>query len=182
MNWKILLLAAFAAGPLPAADYGALAPFESLAGHCWRGEIEKTGAVDTHCFTWVYDGKHLRDVHVVRGSGPDYRGESVYSVDAATGDVVFRYWNSLGGTSGGRIRFEDGVILAPGETYTGEDGRLREFESSLRRLGEDSYETRTAERVGNEWQEKRRVVFRRVSAAPEDQRLRCPGRDPDSVR
>ncbi|MGH8167822.1 MAG: hypothetical protein ACREQ1_11315, partial [Woeseiaceae bacterium] len=41
-----------------AADDTPLSAFDFLAGHCWRGEFEGGQASDTHCFTWVFGGKH----------------------------------------------------------------------------------------------------------------------------
>jgi hypothetical protein len=154
-------LAAEASGESP------LDRFDFLAGYCWRGLFE-TSAADTHCYTWVYGGKHLRDVHVVQGEGPDYLGESVYSVDGDSGEVVFRYWNSLGGVSDGRIVFEGGAIVAPAEKYVGEDGREREFRSTLRSLGKDRYEAITEELVDGEWNASSRVEFTRTGPAPAD--------------
>lgn len=165
MTAHCLLVTLAIAGSAAAADYGPLEPFGFLAGHCWRGEIEETASTDTHCFTWVYEGKHLRDVHVVRGMAPEYRGESIYSVDGTTGDVVYRYWNSHGGISDGRIEFADGEIIAPGERYVGKDGKIREFTTVIKQLGENSYETRIREKVGNDWRDKPSVVFRRVGSA-----------------
>lgn len=156
----------------PASGASSLEPFDFLAGHCWRGEFDN-GAVDTHCFSWVYGDKHLRDVHVVRGEGPDYRGETIYSVDGKSGDVVFRYWNSQGGMSDGRIAFENGAILAPGERYVGNDGIPREFRSSLRRLDAERYEAITEELVDGEWREFTRVEFARAEPAPDDGSAAC---------
>jgi hypothetical protein len=164
MRQLILLFAASISATAYTAEDTPLAPFGFLAGHCWRGEFQDSNSTDTHCYTWVYGGKHLRDVHVVSGDGPDYRGETIYSVDGASGDVIFRYWNSLGGVSDGRVEFEGGAILAP-ETYMGDDGQPREFRNSLRRLDETSYETQTEELVGNEWTGFSRVTFTRIGAA-----------------
>lgn len=141
-----------------------LRAFDFLAGHCWRGEVG-SGAVDTHCYTWVYGGKHLRDVHVVRGEAPDYCGESIYSVDGETGGVIFRYWNSLGGVSDGRIVVEEDALVAPGERYVGKDGVPREFRTRLRHLGEDRYEAATDELVGGDWSRVRDVEFHRIGPA-----------------
>jgi hypothetical protein len=145
-----------------AAEDSPFAPFEFLAGYCWSGEFPGTAAVDTHCFSWVYGGKHLRDVHVVKSEGPDYRGETIYSVDGSTGDVIFRYWNSLGGVSDGRMVFENGAIVSAGEEYVGEDGKARTFRSSLRQLDETHYEARTEELVDGGWSRMSSVRFTRV--------------------
>ncbi|MGH8194448.1 MAG: hypothetical protein ACREQ8_08635 [Woeseiaceae bacterium] len=149
----------------PAAENSPLQAFDFLAGFCWQGEFADTQAVDTHCYTWVYDEKHLRDVHVVKGDGPDYRGETIYSVDGATGGVIFRYWNSLGGVSDGRMEFEDGALTSAVEKYVGEDGKPREFRSSLRQLDETQYEARTEELIDGKWSDFSRTVFTRVKTA-----------------
>lgn len=142
-----------------------LAPFEFLAGHCWRGEFPD-GAAATHCYTWVFGGKHLRDVLVVRGDAPEYRGETIYSVDGA-GSVVFRYWNSHGAVSEGRMLFADGTIVSPAEEYVGEDGQPRQFRSTLKRLDHEHYEALTEEHVDGQWTGFSRVEFARIGVATE---------------
>ena len=146
----------------PAQGDSPLRHFDFLAGHCWRGEFEDNNAVDTHCYTWVFGRKHLRDVHVVSSNGPDYRGETIYSVDGASGEVIFRYWNSVGGVSDGRILFEDGAIRSPAERYTGDDGKIREFRSTLHQVDEYGYEAVTEELVNSDWSEAARVMFTRT--------------------
>lgn len=77
----------------------ALQPFDAYAGHCWKTTFPD-GAVDRHCFSAVFDGKHVRDAHVVSKDGrPVYAGETIYSVE--NGTIVFTYWNSLGGVGRG---------------------------------------------------------------------------------
>ena len=156
---------AFLLGAAQAADDTPLGAFGFLAGHCWRGEFEGSNASDTHCFTWVFGGKHLRDVHVVSGDGREYRGETIYSVDGASGGVIYRYWNSDGGVSDGRIEFENDEILAPGEKYVGEDGKPREFRSRLRQIDEAHYEAVTEERIGDRWSNFARIRFMRIGDA-----------------
>jgi hypothetical protein len=73
----------------------ALQPFAPLVGHCWAGPAPGNGT-DRHCFEPVYGGQHVRDRHVVTIDGkPVYEGETLYSVHGR--QVVFTYWNSLGG-------------------------------------------------------------------------------------
>jgi hypothetical protein len=165
MRQLICCLPLFLAMPAPAAENSPLQAFGFLAGYCWSGEYADTQAVDTHCYTWVYGGKHLRDVHVVKGDGPDYEGETIYSVDGKTGGVIYRYWNSLGGVSDGKIEFADGALVSAAETYVGEDGKPREFRSSLRSLSETEYEARTEERIDGQWSDFSRTVFTRGEAA-----------------
>jgi hypothetical protein len=146
----------------PAAQDSPLQQLEFLAGHCWRGEFEHNGATDVHCYTWVFGRKHLRDVHVVTGEGSVYRGETIYSVEGSSGEIIFRYWNSLGGVSDGQLLFEDGVIRSPAEKYTGDDGKTREFRSSLRQLDEFRYEAVTEEFVEGRWSNPARITFTRT--------------------
>jgi len=145
-----------------AAQESPLQQLEFLAGHCWRGEFEDNEATDTHCYTWVFGRKHLRDVHVVSSEGSVYRGETIYSVDGDSGEITFRYWNSLGGVSDGRLLFEGGVIRSPAEKYTGDDGETREFRSSLRQLDEFRYEAATEELVDGRWSNPARITFTRT--------------------
>ncbi len=51
-----------------AAPVDALKPMEFLAGHCWKGSFSDGQQTDDHCFTWLYDGKALRDTHTVRSA------------------------------------------------------------------------------------------------------------------
>ena len=82
---------------MPAATL--LAPLLALAGHCFSGDVAKD-ASDLHCFTSVYDGAHVRDVHRVKSGGRVvYQGETLYSVEH--GAVVFTYLTSLGGIGRG---------------------------------------------------------------------------------
>jgi len=92
------LLLAFAAATV---GQPALAPFSPLLGCCWAGEIA-VGTIDTHCFTAVYDGQHVRDRHEVKVGGKTvYAGETLYSVEGR--DVGFTYWNSTGGIGRGKV-------------------------------------------------------------------------------
>lgn len=86
----------------------ALAPFAPYVGHCWTAELPN-GAADRHCLAPVYDGQHMRDTHVVtKDDAPIYAGETIYSDEA--GEIVFTYWNSLGGVGRG-VAAVDGAAL-----------------------------------------------------------------------
>ena len=83
-----------------------LAPLLALAGHCFGGDFAP-GTRDEHCFTSVYGGQHVRDVHVVSKDGrSSYQGETTYSVE---GDAVaFTYLSSIGGIGRGTVAFTPG--------------------------------------------------------------------------
>jgi hypothetical protein len=93
---SILLLAA---APAALAE-APLQPLASLVGHCWAGPAPVAGATDKHCFESVFGGQHVRDRHVVTAGGRDvYAGETIYSAKGS--QVIFTYWNSLGGLGTG---------------------------------------------------------------------------------
>ena len=96
-----LILLASAAGPIAQPR---LAPFAPLVGHCWAGPVPGNPGTDRHCFESVYGGQHIRDRHVVTvGASDVYEGETLYSVKGS--QVVFTYWNSLGGFGTGTAVF-----------------------------------------------------------------------------
>jgi hypothetical protein len=85
------------------AAAASLAPLLALAGHCFAGDVAPATR-DTHCFTSLFDGSHVRDAHQVTKDGRTiYQGESIYSVEG--GAVAFTYWSSIGGIGHGTATF-----------------------------------------------------------------------------
>jgi len=133
----IAAAAAFAQAPLQ--------PWAAITGHCWVGPAPGNQGVDKHCFEAVYGGQHVRDRHVVTVDGRAvYEGETVYSAKGS--QVIFTYWNSLGGlgtgnalVSGDNWRFS-GTIHA---TATSAEQPM----SAVWKLQPDAYEA-TAEGGG----------------------------------
>jgi hypothetical protein len=77
-----------------------LQPWAALVGHCFVGEAPGNSGTDRHCFESVYGGQHVRDHHVVTAGGREvYAGETLYSAKGP--QVIFTYWNSLGGLGTG---------------------------------------------------------------------------------
>ena len=101
----------------------ALAIFAPLLGHCFVATLS-ADVVDRHCFTDIYKGAHVRDVHVVTSKGKEvYAGETIYSFDGKT--IQFTYVNSTGGvghgtaaSSGGGIAFSGSMLGSPGAKPT----------------------------------------------------------------
>jgi hypothetical protein len=92
----LLLLAASSA----ALAQPPLQPWAALVGHCFVGEAPGNAGTDKHCFEAVYGGQHVRDRHVVTAGGREvYAGETLYSAKGP--QVIFTYWNSLGGLGTG---------------------------------------------------------------------------------
>ena len=135
------LFLAAASVPPPIAE--PLQPLSFLVGHCWRGEFKGSGNVDTHCFTPVYDGKHIRDVHEVVSDKGVYRGETVFSWNGELKKVEFVYFNSLGGVSKGGMKPGAEEMVFDDESYVGQDGKKISFSTIWRRVGDNSYETVT---------------------------------------
>lgn len=94
---SMFILAAATATPIAQPP---LQPWAALVGHCWVGDAPGNSGTDRHCFESVYGGQHVRDRHVVTvGNREIYAGESIYSAKGP--QIVFTYWNSLGGLGTG---------------------------------------------------------------------------------
>lgn len=154
------LRARFAKSPAtPPPLRAELEPLRFLIGHCWRGEFSN-GAVDTHCFESVYGGQHVRDRHEVKGPGPLYRGETVYSWDGSARRVGYTYWNSSGGVSRGTMAPKGEELDFGDETHTGADGRKTTISTRWRKVGADAYEAVSTS--GTDVTGSRVVRYRRV--------------------
>jgi hypothetical protein len=133
----------------PRAEYQSLA---FLAGHCWKGEFpgeEKT--TDEHCFTWVYDGKFLRDLHTVRAAGkPDAFGESIYFWDANDNRLEYLYIESDGGSSRGPVTTELGSLVFPDTAFI-QDGKTQVYRSRWQPSGANAYDVLTEFKVKDAW-------------------------------
>ena len=87
-------------------ETASLALMLALAGQCFAGDIAPATR-DVHCFTSVYGGKHVRDVHqVIKNGRTVYQGETLYSVEG--GAVTYTYVSSLGGIGRGTATFDPG--------------------------------------------------------------------------
>ncbi len=124
----------------PAPLRAELEALRFLLGHCWRGEF-KNGSIDVHCFESAYGGQHVRDRHEVTGPGAPYRGETLYSWDAAAKRVGYTYWNSSGGVSRGTMAAKGDSLDFGDQIYTGADGRKTTISTLWRKVGADAYET-----------------------------------------
>lgn len=132
-----LLLAPFAA---PAAPDPAYAPLAFLAGHCWKGTMPDGKATDEHCFAWIYEGRFLRDRHVVRaGDKVAYEGETIYYWNPGAKQLEYLYITAQGGFSQGRVAPEADAIAFPAATLVTE-GKTYGFRGRWKRVGDNGYE------------------------------------------
>lgn len=140
------------AGPAPGYE-----PLAFLAEHCWKGTFPDGKQTDEHCFKWIYDGKFLRDVHTVVGSGhPDFRGESIYFYDSAAKTLEYLYIEDQGGVSRGVVATEADALVFPPTRYV-EDGKTQTYRSRWQRVGENAYDVLTEFQSGEAWKEGFRV-------------------------
>ena len=144
----------------PATPY---APLAFLVGHCWEGTFPGGKVTDTHCFSWVYGGKFIRDRHVVR-HGPGTRddlGESLYLWDAASGELQYLYIESAGGFSRGTVTTAPGALIFP-PTHYAQNGQQQTYRSRWQPSGATEYDVLTEFLVKEQWQPGFTVHMHRV--------------------
>jgi len=164
----ILFLAGSSGAPADEGGYDNLGPLEFLLGSCWQGAFPDGKSVDTHCFESVFGGKFIRDTHLVRGPGPDYRGETLFYWDVEEASVRYLYLNSIGGVSSGQMFVgETGNLLFP-ESYTADDGSKIEIRSVMTALDKDTYFTISEMQNGEGWDEAWRIKFSRLGIPKEE--------------
>jgi hypothetical protein len=162
----LIAVAAFVPASADTPQTPQLQPLAFLAGQCWSGPFGGGKATDEHCFEWMYDGRFLRDRHIVRGGEKPYLGETLYFWDATGNAIAYIYFNSDGGVSRGLVRPEGDTLVFPSERYS-DGGATREFGTTWKREGEDRYVAVTRELKDGKWQEAWRVDFRRTRALAE---------------
>ncbi|MGE3177328.1 MAG: hypothetical protein AB7O32_07650 [Vicinamibacterales bacterium] len=155
---------ALALAPLPstAAPDPALEPLAFLAGHCWIGTIPGTADTDEHCFAWIYEGRYLRDRHVVRrGEKTVYEGESTYYWNSVAKQVEYFYVTAAGGhalgtmaAAGDTLDFPAAVMVSGGKSFG--------FRGKWKRTGDDGYEVLREYQTDKGWMPVK-VPMRRVA-------------------
>jgi hypothetical protein len=125
-------------------------PLAFLADHCWKGTFPG-GRTDEHCFTWIYDGKFLRDQHTVRAEGkPDALGESIYFWDSAAKRLEYLYIESDGGFSRGPVSIDNEGLVFP-DTSLVENGKAIVYRSRWQRSGQTAYDVVTEFKSKDGW-------------------------------
>lgn len=167
MTRKIVyaIIAVAFAMPVSGADTPSpYAPLAFLAGNCWKGALSGGKDIDTHCFSWVYGDKFVRDVHTVHGDGhKDYVGESIYYWDSAAKQLRFLYIENAGGASTGVVDAADMAIVFPEANYQ-ENGSTQTYRSRWTRAGADAYDVVTEFKKGGDWTTGWTVHMEKVAA------------------
>jgi hypothetical protein len=141
---KRLLLAALLV-PLAAAAEpdAAFAPLAFLAGHCWKGTFPDGKQTDEHCFSWLYEGRFLRDTHTVRATGrPDYVGESTYFFDTSAKRLEYLYIENKGGFSRGLVSTDGEALVFPATAFVSA-GKTQHYRARWQRSGDGAYDVIT---------------------------------------
>ena len=138
-----LLLLSLAAGVAAAEPATPYQPLAYLAGHCWKGSFPGGKLTDEHCFSWIYDGKFLRDVHTLRGEArPDARGESTYFWNSTAKQIEYLYIESDGGFSRGPVAADQDALVFPDTSFV-ENGKTQVYRSRWQRSGANAYDVIT---------------------------------------
>ena len=125
-------------------------PVAFLADHCWTGAIPGAGT-DEHCFTWIFDGKFLRDRHTLRAAGkPDAQGESIYFWDSSAKRLEYLYIESDGGFSRGPVSIDNEALVFPDTSFV-EKGKTLVYRSRWQRSGATAYDVLTEFKSKDGW-------------------------------
>jgi hypothetical protein len=143
MRTTLLLIALLPclAAAAPRTEYQ---PLAFLAEHCWKGEFPGGAkTTDEHCFSWIYEGKFLRDRHTLRSPGkPDALGESIYFWDSNANRLEYLYIESDGGMSRGPVAAEQGSLVFPDASFV-QDGKSQVYRSRWQISGSGAYDVLT---------------------------------------
>ena len=148
----VMLLTLSAAPATPDAPASPYQPLGFLIGHCWQGTLPDGRTTDEHCFSWIYDGKFVRDEHVVRHGGqqPDAFGESIYLWNAGLRQLQYLYIESAGGYSRGTVSAEGAALVFPPASFR-EGGQEQIYRNRWQRRATDAYDVVTEFRVKDQW-------------------------------
>jgi hypothetical protein len=126
-------------------------PLAFLAGHCWRGTFPGGKQTDEHCFSWIYDGKFLRDRHTVHADGqPDALGESIYFWNSSQKQLEYLYIESDGGFSRGPVSQDQDSLIFPDTSYV-ENGKTTVYRSRWQHSAPNAYDVVTEFRGKDGW-------------------------------
>jgi hypothetical protein len=157
----ILIVLALAVPQKAGALNEPLRPLQFLVGSCWTGAFPDGKSTDTHCFESVFEGKFVRDRHVVRGGKQPYEGETLYAWDKKQNRVIYTYWASDGAISTGTMEPGDGGITFP-ESYAAEQGGMNmKMRNVWSITGRDTYDVVVSQWKGGGWREMWRMTMRR---------------------
>jgi hypothetical protein len=145
-------------------------PMAFLAGHCWKGALPAQGKskqTDEHCFAWIYDGRFLRDRHVVRDEAghTTYQGETTYYWDASEKTIGYIYIEDQGGHSLGSVQPETDALDFPATDLV-DNGHTQTYRTRWQRAGEDAYDVVTEFKTKDGWTKAWAVHMQKATPTP----------------
>jgi len=148
---KLLLLPILIPTLVFAEPASQLQPMAFLAGSCWKGAFADGQTTDEHCFDWMYEGRFLRDRHVVKApSKPDYVGETIYYWEPEAKQIQYLYVENFGGVSRGTAEAAADGMVFPATRYS--DGKMAmTYRSRWTRIDAASYEAHAEAQVKDGW-------------------------------
>lgn len=150
--WAVVVgMSLLLTGPARAQPEAPYQPLAFLAGHCWRGTFPDGKQTDEHCFSWIYGGKFLRDLHTVKGTEhEDSRGESIYFWNSSGKQLEYLYIESQGGFSRGSVATDQDALVFASASYV-ENGHTQTYRSRWQRLGAHAYDVITEFQTKDSW-------------------------------
>jgi hypothetical protein len=161
----LALLIAVSAQAQPPVLSPQLAPLAFVVGACWRGTFPDGRRTDSHCFSPIYGGAFVRDMHVVEGAPAPYSGETLYRWDAEQRRIVYDYYASDGSHSGGGVTPAANGLTFPEEAHRAPDASGTFIRSSWTRDGPDAYLVLAERLEGEVWRPLWRMRMVRVGPA-----------------
>jgi copper(I)-binding protein len=143
-----------------------LQPLARVVGSCWRGTFPDGRQTDTHCFTAIYGGAFVRDVHVVENAPGPYSGETLYRWDGEAGQIVYDYYASDGSHSDGSASAAPNGVAFPQQAHRGPGGATTMIRSSWTFDGPDAYVVLAERLQGETWHKLWEMRMVRVGPAP----------------
>ena len=141
----------------------ALQPLAPLAGASWVADFPNGKARDTHHYSWVFNGKFLRDVHEVATLDGKviYSGETIFAHDVETGKLVWWYWNSTGGYITGDAETIGEVLRFNGENHA-DPKQPKQTRSEFAEITATSVIMRSYFLVDHQWKEQFAITFVKI--------------------
>ena len=134
--------------------------FGTLAGSCWKAEHADGKTSDTQCFETQY-GRFIRGtIKVYEGAPLLVESDSVFAVDAKSGQIVFTQWAANGNYGSGVITVENASVLTfEPQPVAGPRGEVR---YRWIKTSADSFRAIRQRLNGGNWNEENSVVYKRV--------------------
>lgn len=138
--------------------------FAPLCGRTFVATFPGGGMTDTQTFAWMLGGRFVRNTHFVSDADGRvvYEGETVYAVDARSGDVVWWYWNTTGGYVAGTLAVDGDRVVFEGENHAPE-GQPRRVRGAWEEISAEGLVATSYFEEDGAWRERFRMRFAPVA-------------------